>query len=74
MIMLMLRWLAHLLRLGVLPEGSISPKAARAVRDVLRKRAHLVRQHTSNVLSLHNIIVRNTGVPQCQADARAELG
>ncbi len=68
------RWLAHLLRLGVLPEGSISPKAARAVRDVLRKRAHLVRQHTSNVLSLHNIIVRNTGVPQCQADARAELG
>ena len=27
------RWLAHLLRLGVLPEGSISPKAERAVRD-----------------------------------------
>ena len=28
------RWLAHVLRLGVLPAGSISPKAARAVRDV----------------------------------------
>jgi transposase len=56
------RWLAHLLRLGVLPEGSIYPKAARAVRDVLRKRAHLVAQHTSNVLSVHNILVRNTGV------------
>jgi transposase len=56
------RWLAHLLRLGVLPEGSIYPKAARAVRDVLRKRAHLVRQQTANVLSLQNIIVRNTGV------------
>src|SRR2546426_6337048 len=71
------RWLAHLLRLGVLPEGYISPKAARAVRDVLRKRAHLVRQHTSNVLSLHNIIVRNTGarlsVKQMQELSLAEL-
>jgi transposase len=45
------RWLAHLLRLGVLPEGYIYPKAERAVRDLLRKRAHLVRQHTANVLS-----------------------
>jgi transposase len=34
------RWLAHLLRLGVLPDGYIYPKAARAVRDLLRKRAH----------------------------------
>ena len=39
------RWLAHLLRLGVLPEGDISPKAERAVRDLLRQRARLVRQH-----------------------------
>src|SRR6476619_7127989 len=37
------------------------PKAARAVRDVLRKRAHLVRQHTANVLSVQNIMARNTG-------------
>jgi transposase len=56
------RWLAHLLRLGVLPEGYIYPKAERAVRDVLRKRSHLVRQQTANVLSLQNILVRNTGV------------
>src|SRR5216683_2203952 len=56
------RWLAHLLRLGVLPEGYIYPKAARAVRDLLRKRAHWVRQHTANVLSVQNIMVRNTGV------------
>jgi transposase len=56
------RWLAHLLRLGVLPEGYIYPKAERAVRDALRKRSHLVRQQTANVLSLQNIIVRNTGV------------
>src|ERR671922_631930 len=55
------RWLAHLLRLGVLPEGYIYPKAERAVRDLLRKRAHLVRQHTANVLSLQNILARNTG-------------
>ena len=44
------RWLAHLLRLGMLPVGYIYPKAGRAVRDLLRKRAHLVRQHTANVL------------------------
>jgi transposase len=55
------RWLAHLLRLGVLPEGYIYPKAERAVRDVLRKRVHLVRQHTANVLSVQNIMARNTG-------------
>ena len=55
------RWLAHLFRLGVLPEGYIYPKAARAVRDLLRKRAHLVRQHTANVLSVQNILARNTG-------------
>jgi transposase len=55
------RWLAHLLRLAVLPEGYIYPKAERAVRDLLRKRAHLVRQHTSNVLSVQNIMARNTG-------------
>src|SRR6516225_3237352 len=55
------RWLARLLRLGVLPEGYIYPKAERAVRDVLRKRAHLVRQHTANVLSVQNILARNTG-------------
>ena len=30
------RWLAHLLHLGVLPEGYIYPKTERAVRDLLR--------------------------------------
>jgi transposase len=55
------RWLAHLLRLGVLPEGYIYPKAQRPVRDLLRKRAHLVEQQTANVLSVQNIILRNTG-------------
>jgi hypothetical protein len=50
------------LRLGVLPERYIYPKAERAVRDVLRKRTHLVRQQTATVFSLQNLIVRNTGV------------
>lgn len=55
------RWLAHMLRLGVLPEGYIYPKSQRPVRDLLRKRGQLVNQQTSNVLSVQNIIVRNTG-------------
>src|SRR5215510_2464637 len=54
-------WLAHLLRLGVLPEVYIYPRAERAVRDLLRRRAHLVRQHTANVRSVQNILARNTG-------------
>src|SRR5262249_17855024 len=29
--------------------------------DLLRKRAHLVRQHTANVLRVQNIMARNTG-------------
>lgn len=46
------RWLAHLLRLGLLPTGYIYPKAERALRDLLRKRSQLVRQKTAVVLSL----------------------
>jgi transposase len=56
------RWLAHLLRLGLLPEGYIYPKEERAVRDLLRKRGHLVRQKTANLLSIQNLLTRNTGV------------
>jgi transposase len=55
------RWLAHMLRRGVLPEGYIYPKAERAVRGVWRTRAHRVAQHTANVLSGQNILARNTG-------------
>jgi transposase len=56
------RWLAHLLRLGILPEGYIYPKAERAVRDLLRKRGQLVRQRTTNLLSIQNLLTRNTGL------------
>jgi transposase len=55
------RWLAHLLRLGVLPEGYIYPKQERAVRDLLRKRSQLVRQRTVNLLSIQNLYTRNSG-------------
>jgi transposase len=55
------RWLAHLLRLGVLPEGYIYPKQERPVRDLLRKRSQLVRQRTANLLSIQNLVTRNTG-------------
>ena len=55
------RWLAHLLRLGVLPEGHIYSKAERPVRDLLRKRSQMVRQRTTNLLSIQNLLTRNTG-------------
>src|SRR5438093_3248387 len=46
------RWLAHLLRLAVLPEGYIYPKTERAVGDLLRKRAHVAGPHPAKVLGL----------------------
>jgi transposase len=55
------RWLAHMLRLGVLPQGYIYPQQERAVRDLLRKRSQLVRQKTANLLSIQNLYTRNTG-------------
>jgi transposase len=54
-------WLAEMLRLGILPEGYIYPKEDRPVRDLLRKRAHLVRLRTSLMISLQNILSRNLG-------------
>ena len=54
------RWLAHMLRLGILPQGYIYPRERRALRDLLRKRSHLVRQCTANILSFQNLLRRNT--------------
>jgi transposase len=54
-------WLAHLLRLGILPEGYIYPKEDRPIRDLLRKRRHLVQLRTELILSLQGIIHRNCG-------------
>src|SRR5690348_14099258 len=55
------RWLAHILRLGVLPQGYIYPKEERAVRDLLRKRSQLVHHRTAHLLSIQNLVTRNTG-------------
>lgn len=55
-------WLAEMLRLGILPEGYIYPKEDRPIRDLLRKRGHLVRLRTSLIISLQNIISRNNGI------------
>src|SRR5664279_3298188 len=48
------RHLAHLLRLGILPTGYIYPKELRAVRDLLRKRAQLVRCRTLQLLRMES--------------------
>lgn len=54
-------WLAEMLRLNILPEGYIYPKEERPIRDLLRKRSHLVRVRTALIVSLQNIIARNLG-------------
>jgi transposase len=55
------QWLAHLLRLGILPEGYIYPAEQRPVRDLLRKRRQLVGERTRHILSVENLLTRNTG-------------
>jgi transposase len=55
------RHLAHLLRLGILPEGYIMPREQRAVRDLLRRRLLLVHQRTLHYLSLQSLIARYAG-------------
>jgi transposase len=52
------RWLAHLLRLDILPEGYIYRREARAVRDLLRRRHRLVQQRVGNLLSIQNQFAR----------------
>jgi transposase len=54
-------WLAEMLRLKILPEGYIYPKEQRPLRDLLRKRSHLVKLRTSLMVSLQNILARNIG-------------
>ena len=56
------RWLAHLLRLGVLPTGYIYPPGARALRDLMRRRHYLVRQRATCLITLKCLFARNTGV------------
>lgn len=63
-------WLAEMLRLGILPKGYIYPKEERPMRDLLRKRGHLMRLRTSVLISLENIISRNCGTKVSANDVK----
>jgi len=55
-------WLADLLRLGILKTGYIYPKEERPLRDLLRKRLHLVHHRSSHIISIKNILTRSLGI------------
>src|ERR1051325_1268426 len=74
------RFLAELLRLGILPEGYIYPRAERALRDLARKRIQLVQQRTTNILSVQSSVQRHTGtrvtggsIKQLEPDSATQL-
>ena len=52
-------WLAHMLRLGILPEGYIYPKKERPIRDLLRRRLFFVQKRTSHIQSLQSLYTRH---------------
>lgn len=54
-------WLAHMLRLGILPTGYIYPRERRAVRDLLRVRQQLVRHKSRLLVAIQNQIWRRNG-------------
>ena len=64
-------WLAEMFRLKILPEGYVYPKEQRPLRDLLRKRGHLVRLRTSLIVSLQNILARNIGDKMKTNDIKA---
>jgi len=67
------RWLAHLLRLGILREGYIYPKAARGVRDLMRRRMQLVQTRSAQILAMQTQLMRSAGCT-LRADALKRLG
>ena len=68
------RWLAHLLRLGVLPQGYIYPKEQRAVRDLLRKRSQLVRYGQQSVEHSKSVYPQHRAIDERQPDQRTPGG
>lgn len=68
------RYLAHLLRLGILPTGTILPPEQRAVRDLARKRMQLVRSRTAHILAVENITARPARRPDQQQPGQAADG
>jgi transposase len=55
-------FLAHLLRLGILPTGYIYPREGRAVRDLMRRRLQLVHTRAQQLITVQSQIWRTTGV------------
>jgi len=55
------RFLAKQQVMGVLPEGYIYPQAERTVRDLLRRRMHLVQDRTAEWLRLEGLVARHSG-------------
>ena len=52
-------WLAHMLKLGILPQGYIYPKDRRPIRDLMRRRLTYVNQRTTHILSLQSMLSRH---------------
>lgn len=63
-------WLAHLMRLSILPTGYIYPAEQRAVRDLLRRRMQLVRIAAGRLISIQSQIWRSTGCRVSAAQLR----
>ena len=53
--------LAQLFRLGLLPEGHITPKAWRGVRNLARKRMQLVQQRSQHILAIETQMDQHKG-------------
>ena len=73
-------WLAHLMRLGILPTGYIYPKEKRSLRDLLRKRMQLVQCRTTHVISAQAQYWRSTGcrlssqdIKKCSEDLLSDI-
>jgi transposase len=64
-------WLAHMLRLQILPEGYIYPKDTRPVRDLLRRRLLFVRHRSAHILSLQSMITRNCGTQMSSREIKS---
>jgi len=58
-------WLAEMLRLDILPTGYIYPKDERPIRDLLRKRGHLVSLRSSLMISLRTSSPESWAVSVC---------
>ena len=54
-------FLAHLMRLDILPSGYICPVELHGLRDLSRKRMSLVQNRTQQILSIKTQYQRNTG-------------